>query len=110
MPMRTGERHYPAVGGRHGGVHEGGQVHPQVVLLIDFLALIHIGALVGKPRPRRGIGKSQKRALPEHGGLRLARRRHDGLVVRLAQVAVDEKKPLLQRGVGFRRQQRMKLR
>jgi len=107
---KPGVDHHSAVGRWNGGVDEGGQIHAQMVLLVDFLTLVEISAVVGKTGARRRVGQPQERALPEYGPFRFARRRNNFPIVCLAQVAVDQQELVLQCGVGLRRQQRMKLR
>lgn len=57
-----------AIGGRHRRMGKGGQVDPQVSLLINDFSLIQISAGLAEGTPWGGVGQPQERPLPERHG------------------------------------------
>ena len=79
----------PAFDGVHRRRRRRGEVEAEVHLLIDFLALVDVGALIGEARFDRRVHQLLERALPQQLRRALRGERGDRRVVLLAQLAVD---------------------
>ena len=64
-------------------------VGDEMHLMVDILALVHVGALVREPGLDRSVEELLESAAPQDFGAGLRRERRDRLVVRAAQLAVD---------------------
>src|SRR5438876_7884129 len=86
---RRGEYDAAVVAGRHGAAAVGGQVEPEMRLVVDRLAAVEVGAVVGEAGERLRPGLPEKGALPQ--GLRraVAAEIPQPLLGRDAQLAVD---------------------
>ena len=86
----VGEHHDAGVRREHRRLLQRGEIEAEVHLLVDLLVVEEIGAAIGKARFDLRVAHRRERLRPTTSSAALfARQRGDGVVVLLAQVAVD---------------------
>ena len=77
MPSQLALTTVPAVGGHDRHVRGDREVEAEVDLLIDLLALVDVGAVVGEARLDLRVAELDERAVPQLRRRRLLRQRRD---------------------------------
>ena len=101
MPSSSAKRTMPRLADDDRRAGKRGEIEAEVHLLVDLLALVDVGAVIGEGRLHGGVAERvEHRAAPQQLGLGLRGERRDLLVVLLAQLAVDDQE--LRQVVAFR--------
>ncbi len=87
--QRTGKNAPAVIGGGHFGAGQRGQVEAQMILVVDFLSLVDVGAVIGISGACGGTRQANECPAPQHARFGLAAQFQQGSGVGGPDIAVD---------------------